>query len=141
MKGFMMKTFVFGEIIWDEYPFDIYIGGASLNFSAHLVNLGADVYLCSAVGNDENGNNSLKMLQELKIDFSYITKNSYPTGNCKVVLDTNKKPKFNLNMNSAFDHIELGKKELNSIRDLNADVLYFGTLIQRNPISENSLHE
>ena len=46
----LMKYLVFGEVLWDVYPNKKYIGGAPLNFAAHL-----------ALRNKENFN-SLKNL-------------------------------------------------------------------------------
>ena len=46
-----MKALSFGEILWDIYPTERFIGGAPFNFAAHLARLGAEVCMLSAVGN------------------------------------------------------------------------------------------
>lgn len=141
-----MKALAFGEIIFDEYldaPADkaSYIGGAPLNFAAHTARLGAKCALCSAAGEDENGRKSFDALVGFGIDTSFIYKNNYPTGSCKVTLDENKKPMFRLEKNSAYDYIELDDKEITKISRWGADVFYFGTLAQRNSVSRKSLEK
>ena len=42
-----MKTIAFGEVIWDIYPDEALLGGAPLNFCAHLSRLGDTAYLIS----------------------------------------------------------------------------------------------
>ena len=47
-----MKVLSFGEILWDVYPDEKYIGGAPLNFAAHFSKLGGKSYMISALGDD-----------------------------------------------------------------------------------------
>ena len=50
-----MRILSFGEILWDVFPTEKKIGGAPFNFAAHAARLGAESYMVSAVGSDENG--------------------------------------------------------------------------------------
>ena len=47
-----MKALSFGEILWDVYPNEKFIGGAPLNFAAHFSKCGGKAYMISAVGKD-----------------------------------------------------------------------------------------
>ena len=58
-----MRILSFGEILWDMFPDEKKIGGAPFNFAAHAARLGAESYMVSAVGNDENGRYVLSQLQ------------------------------------------------------------------------------
>ena len=120
-----MKILAFGEVLWDVYPDEKYIGGAVMNFSAHTAKLGADVYFASAVGNDAEGSEALLHMNNWGIDTSYIAvTDKYETGKCMVTLDQNSVPIYDLRNNVAYDHIPLP--------DISCDVLSFGTLALRN---------
>jgi len=134
-----MKILVFGEIIWDEYPNKAYIGGAPLNFAAHASRLGANCALLSAVGRDANGEKTISEIKKFGIDCSFIRAIDKPTGRCKVTLDKNGKPTFKLETDSAYDYIDYDTDNINKIRAFGADMLYFGTLAQRNSVSGKTL--
>lgn len=120
-----MKILAYGEVLWDIYPDDRYIGGAVMNFSAHAARLGANVYFASAVGDDDEGRVALNLMSEWGINTDYVAvSNTLETGKCLVTLDEKSIPTYNLLQNVAYDRIPapLG----------NFDVLCFGTLSQRN---------
>lgn len=50
-----MKVLSFGEVLWDIYPDKKYIGGAPLNFAAHLAKHGEEIYMLSCLGKDSLG--------------------------------------------------------------------------------------
>ena len=58
-----MKVLSFGEILWDVYPDEKYLGGAPLNFAAHLAKHGEDVAMLSAVGKDELGEEAKELVE------------------------------------------------------------------------------
>lgn len=121
-----MKILAFGEILWDTYPDKRYIGGAPLNFAAHLKRHGEDVYLLSAVGNDEPGTAALEVLHKWGIRADHVSVLSgIPTGNCMVTLDERGIPSYDLWSGVAYDRICCG-----GIPD-DFGVLYFGTLSLR----------
>ena len=45
-----MNILSFGEILWDIYPEKRRIGGAPLNFAAHMARHGHNTFMLSAVG-------------------------------------------------------------------------------------------
>ena len=55
----LMRIVSIGEVLWDVIGGSEYLGGAPLNFAAHAHKLGHEVYLLSAVGEDERGKRAL----------------------------------------------------------------------------------
>lgn len=130
-----MKILAFGEILWDIFPTEKKIGGAPFNFAAHCAKLGAESYLVSAVGSDENGVSALAEAKRLGIKCDYIaTDRKYKTGVCEVNLNEGK-PSYRLVENVAYDHIPdvCPSKEF--------DALYFGTLAMRSPDSRRAFEK
>lgn len=137
-----MKTIAFGEIIFDIYPEDALLGGAPLNFCAHLSSLGDTAYLLSAVSEtDRYGKEALEGLRRYRIRDELIQKNSLPTGYCDITLDERKVPTYRIARDSAHDHILVTPDLLERMRNIRADVFYFNTLIQRRENSRVALKE
>ena len=120
-----MKVLAFGEILWDVYPTEKFLGGASLNFGAHLAKHGHEVYMLSALGKDGYGEEALEQVRKwgLQDDFVAVLSDQ-STGTCVVTLDDNGMPSYDLKNHVAYDHIP-GE----AAGDF--DVLYFGTLALR----------
>jgi len=120
-----MKALAFGEILWDVYPEERFIGGAPFNFAAHLARHGAEVYALSAVGNDSLGRESLTELAKLGVRDRYVTvSNTRPTGQCLVSLEKGV-PSYRLLEDVAYDDICWPGS------DEGFDLLYFGSLALR----------
>lgn len=64
----------FGEALWDALLQGKRIGGALLNVAYHLCKLGTDTVLISRVGEDQDGKDLEKFLQENKMDCSFLQK-------------------------------------------------------------------
>jgi len=141
-----MKLLSFGEVLWDVYPDDKYIGGAPLNFAAHFVKNGGDAYMLSSVGKDDLGKETIKAISKWGVHCDYITElSTKETGKCLVTLDEHRIPSYNLLSDVAYDAIEKP-----NLKEENFDVLYFGTLALRSKynletlktmISENDFKE
>ena len=128
-----MKILSFGEIVWDVYPDAAYVGGAPLNFAAHMARHGHDVWLASAVGDDEWGDRSMQALRRYGIHDDLVTRRSdKPTGLCRVTLDAKGVPTFDLAANAAYDAIEADVSEP-------FDLLYCGTLALRREPNRTAL--
>ena len=120
-----MRLLAFGEVLWDVYPDEKYIGGATLNFAAHSVRHGAEAYLVSALGNDNLGIEALKVINEFNLRDDYVSLLSHKeTGRCVVTLNADGIPSYNLLDDVAYDYIK--EPEYGHY-----DVLYFGTLALR----------
>ncbi len=126
------KLISFGEILFDIIAGKAKIGGAPLNFASHFTNLGGESFMLSAVGEDILGEAALAHLDARNISASLITRSKKETGKCLVTLDENAIPSYNILKNVAYDEI---RANTDKIKDISADVLYFGTLSQR---SENN---
>ena len=130
-----MRVLAFGEILWDLYPDNKFLGGASLNFGAHLAKHGEDVFLLSAVGQDDLGKEAIEQVKKWKINEKYISSlDTKKTGRCLVTLDQNSVPSYDLLTDVAYDYINC-----DNITE-NFDVLYFGTLALRSEYNYNSIN-
>lgn len=129
----------FGETIWDIYDDKSFIGGAGLNFAAHCSKCGANSFLFSAVGNDELGKKTDDIIKVLDINRNLIKHSDKMTGQCIVNLDSNGTPDFKVLQNTAYDNIIISEDDISFINKIGFDALYFGTLIQRAPVSRDSL--
>lgn len=127
-----MKIIAFGEILWDVFRDTKTLGGAPFNFAAHTSKLGAESFLVSCVGLDENGKEAIAKAKQIgvKTDFISVDRN-HKTGECNVTLE-NGKPKYNLVQNVAYDNIPI------STVSGNFDALYMGTLAMRSQKSRRS---
>lgn len=123
-----MNVLSFGEIIWDVYENEKFIGGAPLNLAAHCSKQGADVYMLSCVGNDDLGTAALKEVENFKVRTHFISINKEKeTGKCIVTLNENGVPSYNVLTDVAYDYI----KTPDNINDISFDVFCFGTLALR----------
>lgn len=128
----------FGEVLYDSYEAEEILAGAPLNTASFASFLGLKTALISAIGNKESD----KKIEEEVINRNvkpFLQRNGYETGKAKVSLNENKVPEFNIESNSAFDHIQKTKKLVNLVK--NAEFFYFGTLCQRNEETKNTLRE
>ncbi len=124
-----MRIFSVGEILWDVIGDREFLGGAPLNFAAHARQLGHEVFLLSAVGEDDRGRRALERLHERGISTEFVQvlpgKN---TGIAQVELDADGKPMFQIVRPAAYDFVELTALHLQRIAELQPQWIYFGTL-------------
>ena len=119
-----MRLLAFGEVLWDVYPTEKFIGGATLNFASHCVKHGAKAFLVSALGDDDLGKEALDVIHKFGLDDTFVTTSQKETGKCVVTLNENGIPNYNLLDDVAYDDIAepCGGQY---------DMLYFGTLALR----------
>ena len=130
-----MKILSFGEIIWDIYsPSERTLGGVPLNFATYAAMAGADVYLASAVGDDEIGREAVESVKELGIDCSYVSVSEKVTGQCLVTLGTGGVPSYKILEDVAYDAVELPDKLFCEL-----DAIAFGTLALRTQKNRDTL--
>lgn len=137
-----MKILAFGEILFDV---DIKknekkLGGAPMNFCSHLTKLGAEGYILSSVGDDENGREALIFADSFGVDKKYIIINEKATGVCNVTYHGSE-PDYDLSILGAYDNICISDEMIEEMKKENFDVCYFGTLAQREKTSKDSLSE
>ena len=128
-----------GEVLWDVYPDGAHLGGAPANFASHAAALGAQAWIVSAVGADEQGDRAVEQLRAQCARVDHIARDrELATGCVNVTLDAEKRPTFEIATDAAWDHIPWsdGLEQLAG----RADAVCFGTLAQRSPVSRETLH-
>ncbi|MFT6136024.1 MAG: fructokinase [Cyclobacteriaceae bacterium] len=131
------RVLSFGEILWDLIDEEAHLGGAPLNFAAHVKKCGCDSAILSCLGNDRLGEKAFDEVGKLGIDTSLIMRRNKKTGLVNVILH-NGIPEYEILKPVAYDYIDLGRIDLAVIKTY--DVFYFGTLIQRSASSRESLY-
>ncbi|NOY57956.1 MAG: carbohydrate kinase, partial [Calditrichaeota bacterium] len=127
-----------GEVLWDIYGEQKFLGGAPANFAANVHFAGHHGIILSRVGNDVLGIELLQQLHKLGVDDSFIQKDDLkPTGTVRVSVDENGIPSFECNRDVAFDNMELRHEWLELANKL--DAVLFGTLAQRGEKSRRTI--
>lgn len=124
-----MRIVSIGEILWDVVAPSEYLGGAPLNFAAHARKLGHEVYLLSAVGDDDRGCRALDGLKKCGVssDFVQVIAGKR-TGTAEVELDPDGKPMFRIVRPAAYDFVDLNTDVVQRLAALEPQWIYFGTL-------------
>src|SRR5689334_20241006 len=118
-----------GEVLWDVLPDSMCLGGAPLNFAAHLQRLGHHPLLISAVGNDELGERAARAIASLGLDTTLLRRSAeWKTGTATVALDAAGQPSFHIERPAAYDDVALSGSDLQAMRELPPGWLYYGTL-------------
>lgn len=134
-----LKITAIGEILFDVYPTQKKLGGAPFNFFYHVWKLTNDGKFISRIGNDNEGKEIIEFLEKQQFDTNYIQiDDSVNTGSVNVNLDDKKVPTFDIIENRAYDFIEQ-RPELDDLIE-KSDLVYFGTLAQRNETSRNTIN-
>jgi len=127
-----------GEILWDVLPDGRAVGGAPANFVFHTAALGAEAILVNSVGEDANGTELIRRMEEEALSTEYIYRDAqHPTGTVTVRLDESGVPDYTIHEGAAWDFIpwtdscgELAKR---------AGAICCGTLAHRSPVSRRTL--
>lgn len=135
-----MKVLAFGEILWDIIEGKEHIGGAPFNFASHMAQCGNEAFIVSRIGNDPRGSQAFSRSKANGVDGSLIQWDElYPTGVVDVILN-NGQPDYVIRENAAYDYISA---DTDTVEQGNKtfDVFYFGSLAQRNIVSERALYK
>jgi fructokinase len=131
-----MRVVSIGEVLWDVIGGAEYLGGAPLNFAAHAHKLGHEVYLVSAVGEDQRGARALDAIERLGIAREFVQiVSDRPTGTAEVELDPSGKPRFRIVRPAAYDCARLTPEVRSRIGGLQPDWIYFGTLFHTSTVA------
>ena len=125
------------EALWDVLPEGKKIGGAPANFAYHVSQFGFDSRVVSAVGNDDLGDEILKVFKEKQLKHQLQTVN-YPTGTVQVTLDDNGIPCYDIKEGVAWDNIPF--TDVLKRLALSTRAVCFGSLAQRNEVSRTSIN-
>lgn len=131
-------TIGIGEILWDIYPEEKFLGGAVSNTVFHLKQLGHDPILISRIGKDELGDEILDIMQKHKLNTGYIQiDHKRKTGTVGVKLKKNGVPQFNCMKNASFDYLSWTENLEKISNETNAVI--FGSFAQRNNIARTTI--
>lgn len=133
------RVVLFGELLADCFPDHEAIGGAPFNVARHLRAFGARPRLISRVGKDALGERLLELLNHMGLDVSGIQRDeSRPTGRVRVHIDGHGHS-FEILPDQAYDHIDARAARAATV-EFRPRLVYFGTLVQRHPVSRDALH-
>lgn len=134
-----MKIVALDALLWDIFDDGTKkIGGAGSNFIFHLSHLGADATIISAIGDDDLGKDLKAILEQNHIDH-YLQIVDYPTSTVNANVGPDGVPNWQIHEDVAWDNIEYDQKIKELAQD--ADLIYFGTLPQRNPKTRKTIQQ
>jgi fructokinase len=135
-----MNVLAFGEILFDIIKGEHYLGGAPLNFAAHLARQGVHSSIFSRVGRDALGAQALEQLANIGVNGEFVQLDeAHPTGTVPVEVKGGQ-PSYIITENVAYDYINFAES-IPKLLDTDFDVLYFGTLAQRSRHARESLYQ
>ena len=121
-----------GEVLWDIFPDGPRFGGAPSNFAcstAELAQDAAQVFVVSAVGNDELGRRAIQSLAGHRVGVDNVQTHVKETGKVLVTLDATGIASYRFADDAAWDH--LAWSDGLQKRAEGCDAVCFGTLGQR----------
>jgi fructokinase len=135
------KVLSIGEILFDVYPDYKKLGGAPFNFIYHIKNLTGKGVFVSRIGEDALGEEIKEFLTKNDFDLNYLqVDGSHSTGRATVKLSEEKVPEFTIDENKAYDFIEWNKQIEDYVKN-QANLVYYGTLAQRNQVSRTTIQK
>ncbi len=128
----------FGEILWDVFPTHKKIGGAPLNVALRMNSLGVSSSIISKIGDDENGKEIIKYIEDHNMSSGSIQVDSdYKTGVVHVMINEKGNASYDIHYPSAWDKISINDDLELQVSE--ADAFVFGSLICRDEISRESM--
>ncbi|HPI73743.1 MAG TPA: PfkB family carbohydrate kinase [bacterium] len=132
MSRLTLHIVAIGELLWDEYPQQRYLGGSPTNVIWHGCHLGCRAEVVGRVGADAAGDEWISLMQSMGLSTRYVQRDpERPTGSVQVRVSKNGQPVYGCTQEVAFDHLTFDR----SLEELasSADAVYFTTLGQRHP--------
>jgi fructokinase len=128
----------FGEVLWDQMPAGAMLGGAPTNFACLVQSLGMPTVLVSRVGADMLGDQAVAELARRGLRTDCIQRDAArPTGTVSVAFGPGGQPSYDITAKVAYDRVEAAPAALRSAEE--CELLYFGTLAQREPQARAAL--
>lgn len=140
VSGLSGRPVIFGEVLFDTFPDGhAALGGAPFNVAWHLAGFGLAPLFISCVGEDEQGDRVRAVMQDWHMDAIGLQRSRHhPTGKVAVSI-VNHEPHFDILADQAYDHIDAGAVR-NALTDVQASLIYHGSLIARGGESGQALH-
>lgn len=133
-----LNVVCFGEVLWDVFPTHKKIGGAPLNVALRMNSIGVASTIISKIGNDENGKDIIKYIEDHNMSSSLIQVDSdYMSGVVHVMINEKGNASYDIHYPSAWDKIVVNSAVEKQVSE--ADAFVFGSLICRDEISRASL--
>ncbi len=132
-----VRLVIFGEVLFDQFPDGTkHLGGAPFNVAWHLQAFGDQPLLLSSIGNDENGQEIVRAMQQWGMEVAGLQCNAQcATGQVNVSFGGDGEPAYDIATDSAYDNI--GVEALPDLAQ--ATLLYHGTLALRSQVSRRTL--
>jgi fructokinase len=129
---------ILGEVLFDCFPDQLILGGAPFNVACHLHAFGCAPLFISRIGQDDEGQKVIKVMTDWGLTTKALqTDNERSTGKVAISFEGDQHH-FEILPDQAYDYID--QREIDSLlSDSLPELLYFGTLIQRNQVSEQAL--
>ena len=129
---------LFGEILVDVFPDRSVLGGAPFNVARHLRAFGLHPVLITRTGNDALREQLLAAMTRFGMDTQGVQCDpTHPTGQVIVHMEP-KGHRFEILPQQAYDYIHAGVTRMIALA-AQPDLVYFGTLAQRHPVSRRAL--
>jgi fructokinase len=130
------RILCFGEALWDLPPGGKVAGGAPLNVAMRLIAEGADARLLTRVGEDDLGRELMAHMRAGGLDLDGVQSDPVnPTGRVNVDVSDPLHARYDIEFPAAWDFIDAGPPD----NGWDCDVLVFGSLATRHPVSQQSL--
>lgn len=135
------RPVIFGEVLFDSFPDgrDV-LGGAPFNVARHLHGFGMNPLFISRVGNDPRGEKVRAAMADWEMDTDGLQRDTeHPTGTVRIAMQGTEHS-FDILSRQAYDYIE-ADQALPLVKPNEAALLYFGSLIEREPVSRETLRQ
>lgn len=136
--GEKQTVLLFGEALADVFPDRTVLGGAPFNVANHLQAFGQRPVLLTCLGDDALGDEIFQVMTDSGMETQAVQRTGqYPTGRVEVHI-AGRDHLFEIFPAQAYDHID-AEIAMKSTASVDARVLYFGTLAQREEPSRRAL--
>lgn len=135
----MTTTIVYGEALVDDYPTEQVVGGAPFNVARHLAAFMEPQLMITRVGDDRHGQLVRAEFERFAMSEAGVQVDPLEETGRVVVERQAKGHRFVILPNQAYDYIN-PEQALGAAAEVDAGMLYFGTLAQRGPRSRDTLY-
>ena len=135
------RMVVFGEILYDIFAEgDEVLGGSAFNLAWNLAGMGLNPLLISRIGRDNRGRAILEAMEGFGLDTSGVQQDDTLHTGIMEISSKGGKEKTHIPRSQAFDAIDMDEA-LKTVENVNASLLYHGTLPIRSKKSRTALDE
>lgn len=135
------RPVIFGEVLFDSFPDGREVlGGAPFNVARHLQGFALEPLFISRVGDDRRGEQVCEAMDGWGMDTTGLQSDAeHPTGSVCIAMQGTQH-NFDILPKQAYDYIDAAQA-LPLLQQHPLSLLYFGSLIEREPVSRNTLQQ